>query len=76
MQGSGQLFDVIERKRRQRDSDVYLPLSTQSSKELEAIRSFMETCVYQLLGNPETKEGFCKGDRALLQENRNRINRG
>jgi CRISPR-associated protein Csc3 len=76
LQGSGQLFDVIERKRRQRDSHVYLPLSTQSNKELEAIRSFMETCVYQLLGNPETKEGFCKGDRALLQENRNRIKSG
>ena len=76
LQGSGQLFDVIERKRRQGDENVYRPLRTQSNKELEAIRSFMETCVYQLLGNPETKEGFCKGDRALLQENRNRIKSG
>ena len=76
LQGSGQLFDVIERKRRQGDENVYRPLRTQSNKELEAIRSFMETCVYHLLGNPETKEGFCKGDRALLQENRNRIKSG
>jgi CRISPR-associated protein Csc3 len=78
LQGAGQLFDVIDRKRRQnqKDPDVYLPLLTKPAEELESIRSFMEICVKSLLGNSETKKGFCQGDRALLQENRNRIKSG
>lgn len=75
-QGSGQLHALIERKRRQKDQNVYLPFTNQPKQELEAIHAFMSTCVNELLGNPHTGEGLYKGDRALLQENRNRIKSG
>lgn len=77
LQGSGQLHDILERKRRQKDPDVYLPLTNQPVQQLEAIRTFMTTCVKKLLGTlEEGEEGLYKGDRALLQENRNRIKSG
>lgn len=77
LQGAGQLHDILERKRRQKDPDVYLPLTNQPVQQLEAIRTFMTTCVKKLLGTlEEGEEGLYKGDRALLQENRNRIKSG
>jgi CRISPR-associated protein Csc3 len=65
-QGGGQLYDALERQRQ----DVYRPLFKDKQKEFEAIQTFMTTCVKDLFG------AMCKGDRALLQENRNRIKSG
>ncbi|MEA5472502.1 type I-D CRISPR-associated protein Cas10d/Csc3, partial [Spirulina sp. 06S082] len=73
LQGSGLLKDALDRQEAYNRPfllDKSLPYETRLAKELEAIRAFMTTCVEDLFG------GMCKGDRALLQENRNRIESG
>lgn len=72
-QGSGQLQDALDRqevKKRPLIKDKSVDYSTRQAQELEAIQAFMTTCVKELFGQ------MCKGDRALLQENRNRIKSG
>lgn len=72
-QGAGQLHDAIQRQetyKRPLIMDKSVEPSVRYEQELEAIQTFMTTCV---------KEVFLveyKGDRALLQENRNRIKSG
>ena len=72
-QGSGQLHDAIQRQetyKRPLIMDKSKEGSVRYELELEAIQEFMITCV---------KEVFLqeyKGDRALFQENRNRIKSG
>lgn len=56
-------------------------LRDDKSKEFIKIHEFMTFCVDYLLGEPAkpgepSKPGFCKGDRALLQEHRNHIKSG
>ena len=50
--------------------DKSIDVAARKAKELEAIHDFMSTCVNDLF------KGLYKGDRALLQENRNRIKSG
>lgn len=73
LQGAGQLKDALERR------EVYnrpfllnksVDIATRKAQELVAIHTFMSTCVNELFGE------LYKGDRALLQENRNRIKSG
>lgn len=74
LQGSGQLQDALERQDKDRRPLVkytthdYKP--SISKKELEAIHTFMSTCVKEVFRK------MYKGDRALLQENRNRLKSG
>ncbi len=71
-EGCGIIQKSLERR------DVYRPIimnkaidpRLREQKELEAIRDFMTLCVKELFVN------LYKGDRALLQENRNRIKAG
>jgi CRISPR-associated protein Csc3 len=72
-QGAGQLYDALERQeayKRPLLMDKTVEYSARKSQELIAIRQFMSTCVHDLF------LGLYKGDRALLQENRNRIKSG
>jgi len=72
-QGAGQLHDALERQevyKRPLLMDKSVDISTRKSQELTAIHQFMTTCVDDLFC------GLYKGDRALLQENRNRIKSG
>jgi len=72
-QGAGQLHDAIERQKvytRPFIMDKSQPSLTRQANELQAIHYFMSTCVKELF------TGQYKGDRALLQENRNRIKSG
>jgi CRISPR-associated protein Csc3 len=50
--------------------DKSIDYEVRQLQEIEAIQTFMTTCVKQVLGE------MCKGDRALLQEQRNRIKAG
>ncbi|MFM6496551.1 MAG: type I-D CRISPR-associated protein Cas10d/Csc3 [Dolichospermum sp.] len=69
---AGQLYDALERQ------TVYKPYlvdksvdyKTRKEQELMAIHQFVSTCVNDLFLE------LYKGDRALLQENRNRIKSG
>lgn len=72
LQGSGQLQDALDRQDVYRPilSDKSVPYQERKIQELEAIQTFMTTCVEGLFGK------MCRGDRALLQENRNRIKSG
>ncbi|MEL6462463.1 MAG: type I-D CRISPR-associated protein Cas10d/Csc3 [Cyanobacteria bacterium J06621_15] len=73
MQGSGQLRDAIERQevyKRPIIANKSIDYSTRQAKEITAIHTFMTTCVQDLF------LGLYQGDRALLQENRNRIKSG
>lgn len=63
--GAGQIGDALKRGER-----YNRPLRKDEVTELIAIRAFMSTCVKELLNE------LYKGDRALLQENRNRIKSG
>lgn len=79
LQGSGQLRDAIDRQEAYNrpilmNKDV--PFTERQAQELQAIHQFMTTCVEVLFGDAETRGGLYKGDRALLQENRNRIKSG
>jgi CRISPR-associated protein Csc3 len=72
-QGSGQLHDAIARQKpytRPLIMDKSVAYETRLANELQAIHQFMTTCVKELFA------GQYKGDRALLQENRNRIKSG
>ncbi len=73
LQVSGQIKDALERQ------DVYkrplmmnkdLDYSTRQAQEIAAIHTFATTCVRELFLE------LYQGDRALLQENRNRIKSG
>ncbi|MBE9225409.1 type I-D CRISPR-associated protein Cas10d/Csc3 [Phormidium sp. LEGE 05292] len=72
-QGAGQLQAALDRQevyKRPLIKDKSVPYEIRQAQEFEAIHTFMTTCVKELFG------GMCKGDRALLQENRNRIKSG
>ena len=72
-QGAGQLQAALERQevyKRPLIKDKSVPYETRQAQEFAAIHSFMTTCVKELFGV------MCKSDRALLQENRNRIKSG
>lgn len=73
LQGAGLLKDAIDRQpayTRPLLMDKSQDIATRQQRELEAIYQFMETCVRDLFGT------LYRGDRALLQENRNRIKSG
>ncbi|MGB7440381.1 MAG: type I-D CRISPR-associated protein Cas10d/Csc3 [Coleofasciculaceae cyanobacterium] len=72
-QGAGQLQSALDRQevyKRPLIKDKSVAYETRQAQEFEAIHAFMTTCVKELFGV------MCKGDRALLQENRNRIKSG
>jgi CRISPR-associated protein Csc3 len=64
--GSGNLYDALDR----RSDKIYRPLFKDKTEEIKAIQTFMTTCVEELF------DRMCKGDRAILQEHRNRIKSG
>lgn len=73
LQAAGQLNDALERQepyKRPLLMDKSVEYSTRKAQELMAIHTFMTTCVDDLFF------GLYQGDRALLQENRNRIKSG
>nr|7SBA_J Chain J, Cas11d [Synechocystis sp. PCC 6803]7SBA_K Chain K, Cas11d [Synechocystis sp. PCC 6803]7SBB_J Chain J, Cas11d [Synechocystis sp. PCC 6803]7SBB_K Chain K, Cas11d [Synechocystis sp. PCC 6803] len=73
LQGSGQLQAALDRQEvytRPIIKDKSVAYETRQLQELEAIQIFMTTCVRDLFGE------MCKGDRAILQEQRNRIKSG
>ncbi|MBW4666114.1 MAG: type I-D CRISPR-associated protein Cas10d/Csc3 [Cyanomargarita calcarea GSE-NOS-MK-12-04C] len=72
-QASGQIKDAIQRQevyKRPLMMDKSTDRTTREERELTAIHTFMTTCVRELFLE------LYKGDRALLQENRNRIKSG
>lgn len=72
-QASGQIKDALERQevyKRPLIMDKSMDKSTREERELTAIHTFITTCVCELFLE------LYKGDRALLQENRNRIKSG
>ncbi|MEH2129704.1 MAG: type I-D CRISPR-associated protein Cas10d/Csc3 [Nostoc sp.] len=73
LQASGQIKDALARQevyKRPLMMDKSIDRTTREERELTAIHTFMTTCVRELF------LGLYKGDRALLQENRNRIKSG
>ncbi|MEN9235959.1 MAG: type I-D CRISPR-associated protein Cas10d/Csc3 [Gloeomargarita sp. GMQP_bins_25] len=73
LQGAGILQDAIERQevaKRPIMCDKSKPFAERRRLELQAIYQFMSTCVHELFRQ------LCKGDRALLQEHRNRLKSG
>jgi CRISPR-associated protein Csc3 len=73
LQGSGQIQDALERQevyKRPLMMDKSMDMSARKERELIAIHGFMTICVRELFLE------LYKGDRALLQENRNRIKSG
>jgi len=73
LQGAGQLKDALDRREvynRPLLMDKSLDYATRQAQELTAIHTFMSTCVHELFGK------LYNYDRALLQENRNRIKSG
>jgi CRISPR-associated protein Csc3 len=72
--GSGEIRDALERLKGKEVSKRIL--RGNKHQELHEIREFMKFCVEEILGDKEKSQGYCKGDRALLQENRNRIKSG
>ncbi len=73
VQGAGQLQAALDRQeiyKRPLMLDKEIPFEVRRIKEFEAIQTFMTTCVIDLFGQ------MCKGDRALLQEHRNRLKSG
>ncbi|MBA3920504.1 MAG: type I-D CRISPR-associated protein Cas10d/Csc3, partial [Nostocaceae cyanobacterium] len=73
LQTSGQIKDAIQRQevyKRPIIMDKSVDIATRELRELTAIHTFITTCVKELFF------GLYKGDRALLQENRNRIKSG
>jgi CRISPR-associated protein Csc3 len=72
-QGAGQIEDALDRQKvyhRPILLDKSVEYSLRQARELQAIHAFMTTCVSDLFGK------MYRGDRALLQENRNRIKSG
>jgi len=73
LQASGQIKDALARQevyKRPLMMDKSIDRTTREERELTAIHEFMITCVRELFLE------VYKGDRALLQENRNRIKSG
>jgi CRISPR-associated protein Csc3 len=73
LQGAGFLKDAIDRQpidTRPLMMDKSVDFATRQQQELEAIHRFVQTCVCDLFGT------LYRGDRALLQENRNRLKSG
>ncbi|MBD3562900.1 type I-D CRISPR-associated protein Cas10d/Csc3, partial [Planktothrix sp. FACHB-1355] len=73
LQGAGQLHAALDRQevyKRPLLKDKSVDYALRQQQELEAIHGFMTTCVQEIF------LGQYKGDRALLQENRNRIKAG
>jgi CRISPR-associated protein Csc3 len=73
LQASGQIKDALARQevyKRPLMMDKSTDRTTREERELTAIHTFMTTCVRELFME------LYKGDRALLQENRNRIKSG
>lgn len=73
LQAAGQIKDAIQRQevyKRPLIMDKSVDNATREARELAAIHAFITTCVKELF------LGLYKGDRALLQENRNRIKSG
>lgn len=73
LQGAGQLKDALERQevyKRPLIANKSIDYSTRQAEEIKAIHTFMTTCVKELFRQ------LYQGDRALLQENRNRIKSG
>ncbi|MEH1922508.1 type I-D CRISPR-associated protein Cas10d/Csc3 [Nostoc sp.] len=73
LQASGQIKDALARQevyKRPLMMDKSTDRTTREERELTAIHTFMTTCVRELFLE------LYKGDRALLQENRNRIKSG
>ncbi len=73
LQASGQIKDALERQevyKRPLMMDKSTEVAIRRERELIAIHGFMTTCVRELFLE------LYKGDRALLQENRNRIKSG
>ena len=73
LQGAGQLYNALERQepyKRPLLMNKTVEYSERKNQELMAIHQFMTTCVNDLF------LGLYKSDRALLQENRNRIKSG
>jgi CRISPR-associated protein Csc3 len=73
LQGAGQLYDALDRQevyKRPLLQDKNLEYQVRKQNEILAINQFMTTCVEDLFTT------MYKGDRALLQENRNRIKSG
>ncbi|HEY9703340.1 MAG TPA: type I-D CRISPR-associated protein Cas10d/Csc3, partial [Allocoleopsis sp.] len=73
LQGAGQLYDALDRQevyKRPLLKDTTIDYPVRKQNEIQAIHQFMTTCVEDLFGS------LYKGDRALLQENRNRIKSG
>jgi CRISPR-associated protein Csc3 len=73
LQASGQIKDALARQevyKRPLMMDKSIDRTTREERELTAIHEFMITCVQELFLE------VYKGDRALLQENRNRIKSG
>ncbi|AKG21544.1 type I-D CRISPR-associated protein Cas10d/Csc3 [Calothrix sp. 336/3] len=73
LQASGQIKDAIQRQevyKRPLIMDKTVDFAIREEKELMAIHEFVTTCVRELFMR------LYKGDRALLQENRNRIKSG
>jgi CRISPR-associated protein Csc3 len=74
VQGTGQIEAALNRQ----GKDVYrpiimnksIPYETRLEQESKAIETFMTTCVNYLFNQ------MCKSDRALLQENKNRLKSG
>jgi len=72
-QGAGQLQAALDRQeiyKRPIMLDKEISFEIRRMQEFEAIQTFVTTCVKDVFG------GMCKGDRALLQEHRNRIKSG
>jgi CRISPR-associated protein Csc3 len=72
-QGAGQLHDALDRqevRKRPLIKDKSVDSALRKQQELEAIHGFMTTFVEEVFLKQY------KGDRALLQENRNRIKAG
>ena len=72
-QTAGRLHDALKRQKiynRPLLLDKSIAFETRKQNELQAIHDFVTTCVHELF------QKQYKGDRALLQENRNRIKSG
>jgi CRISPR-associated protein Csc3 len=73
VQGAGQLQAALDRQeiyKRPLMLNKDISFEIRRVKEFEAIQTFMKTCVEDVFGK------MCKGDRALLQEHRNRLKSG
>ncbi|MGB3535827.1 MAG: type I-D CRISPR-associated protein Cas10d/Csc3 [Microcoleaceae cyanobacterium] len=73
LRGSGVIKDALDRQKpytRPILLNTAIAYETRQQQELQAIQTFMKTCVNELF------QKMCKGDIALLQEHRNRIKAG